>query len=505
MIERDAAPWLVAEGLSKRYGGVHAVREAGVSMRPGEVRGLVGANGAGKSTFMKMLSGQVRPDSGTIYIDGQPCDLAGRGQGRRHGVELMPQELAILPNLSVAENVVLGREPRRGALVNFAKQREIARAALAKVGAADLDLDLDLPAQQLTLVQQRLLMAARAVTSGSRLIILDEPTAAMSPTEVQFLLEMVRALSAAGVSCLYVSHRLDEIIELADTVTAMRDGRVIEELGTAEITHDRLVRLITAAAPALVKPVETRAPRSHGEVVLELDGVGSRNLVDASFTVAKGEILGLGGLISSGVDEILNVVAGSRRPTAGQILLGGVPLHAGKRKDVARAGIGYLPGDRTLAVLPNHRVRENVTISDLGTYSTLGMPTRARERSGITAALRRVGYSRSTEVTISTLSGGNQQKALFARWAIDRLRVLLLDDPTIGVDVGARAEIHEELRQVAASGVAVILYSSDIDELVALSDRVLVLDRGRCVAEFRQPYVTAEDVLHTMTGAATAR
>ena len=495
-------PWFVAEGLSKRYGGVQAVRDARVSMRAGEVRGLIGANGAGKSTFMKMLMGQARPDSGAVLIDGVAADLTGRGAGRRAGVELMPQELAILPNLTVAQNVVLGREPLRArAFIDSARQNELALQAMGKVGLGAVSLEA--PAGTLGLVQQRLLMAARAVMSGSRLVILDEPTAAMSPAEVGLLLEMVKALSRAGVACLYVSHRLDEIIELADAVTAMRDGAVIAELEKDEITHARLVELITAAAADTTVQRARTAPAS-GAAVLELRNVTGRDLVDVSISVAPGEIVGLAGLIASGADELLKIVAGSERPANGEVLLEGGVLAGGNRRHAARAGVGYLPGDRTLAVLPNHRVRENVTVASLGEYSRLGVPGAGRERRGITDALRRVGFTRSTEVTISTLSGGNQQKALFARWALERLKILLLDDPTIGVDVGARAEIHAELREVAASGVGVLLYSSDIDELVSLSDRVLVFDRGRCVAELRDPHVTGDEVVHIMTGAELA-
>lgn len=498
MIDPGVDAWFVADGLSKRYGGIQAVQEASASLRPGEVRGLIGANGAGKSTFVKMLTGQVSPDNGIIRLDGSAVDLSGRGQGRRHGVELMPQELAILPNLSVADNVVLGREPHRGGFLAAKDAHDRAHEALARVGADSLDLDL--PAGELGLVNQRLLMAARAIMSGSRLIVLDEPTAAMSPQEVTLLMEMVRALSTAGVSCMYVSHRLDEIIELADSVTAMRDGRVIEELQGDQITHQRLVRLITAAAPVALANHRPERVQSD-EIVLEVTEVSGRTLTDASFAVARGEVVGLAGLIASGVDEVLGIVAGTRKPSSGDVHLLGRQMPLGSRKAMAGAGIGYLPGDRTLAALPNHRVRENVTVASLDDYATLGLPSPKKERQGIGSILERVGFRRSTEVTISTLSGGNQQKALFARWVIDRLQLLLLDDPTVGVDIGARAEIHQELREVVAKGVSVILYSSDVDELIALSDRVLVFDRGRIVTELRQPHVTAEEVLQAMTGA----
>jgi ribose transport system ATP-binding protein len=322
----------------------------------------------------------------------------------------------------------------------------------------------------------------------------------MSQAEVALLLEMVTALSKAGVSCLYVSHRLDEIIELADTVTAMRDGRVIEELEGDQISHRRLVELITAAAPTVDTRVE-RPARADDSSVLEVTNLGGRLLSDITFAVRPGEIVGMAGLIASGANEVLDIVSGSQRQTTGAVTLDGRALKPGSRKAASRAGIGYLPGDRTLAVLPNHLVRQNVTVANLHHYSRLGLPGTRRERTGIAGPLRRVGYTRSTEIAISTLSGGNQQKALLARWSVERLRILLLDDPTIGVDIGARAEIHDALRQLAASGVSVLLYSSDVDELISLSDRVIILDRGSCVAELHQPHVTAEEVLHAMTGA----
>jgi ribose transport system ATP-binding protein len=495
IVENDAA-WLRAAGLTRWYGGILAVDDVAIAIRPGEVRGLIGANGAGKSTLVKMLTGQVRPSRGTITVDGEAVDLAARGQARAHGIELMPQELTILPNLSVAENVTLGCEPSRGGFIDAAQERARAREALTRIGAPDIDTSA--PAGERSLVEQRLVMAARAVLSGSRLIVLDEPTAAMSPAEVALLMQMVRTLSEAGVACLYVSHRLDEIVELADGVTAMRDGRVVAELGPGEVTHAGLVELITVSAPVTIPLAGARSHTS--EPVLEVRNLSRRTLRAATFDVRAGEIVGLAGLLSSGVDEVLNVLAGSHVPTGGTVQLHGVELPLGKRTHLARAGVGYLPGDRTLAALPNHRVRENVTVAGLGRFSRFGMSSAASERRGIGDALKRVGFTRDSEVTISTLSGGNQQKALLARWVLDRLQVLLLDDPTIGVDIGARAEIHAELRHVAAAGTAVLLYSSDLDELLALSDRVLVFDRGRCVLELEQPHVTEEEILGAMTG-----
>lgn len=493
--------WFQASGLGKRYGGIVAVDSASISLRRGEVRGLIGANGAGKSTLVKMLTGQVRPDTGTVTIDGSPADLSVPGAARRNGVELMPQELTIAPHLSVAENVVLGREFARGAWLDERSQARAAEEGLARIGAGDIRLDK--PAGELSLVQQRLVMAARAVLNGSRMVVLDEPTAAMSSQEVALLMDMVRALSAAGVSCLYVSHRLDEIIELADGVTAMRDGRIVADLFGDEVTHDRLVELITAAAPMATL---TRSDRSGPArpVLLSAESVQARGLDPATFDIRQGEVVGVAGLLGSGVEQLIGIVSGSLAADSGTVSVNGRRVATGKRRAAARAGIGYLPGDRTLVALPNHPVRENVTVASLGQYSRGGFTSAAREKAGIPATLRKLGYTRGSEVKISTLSGGNQQKALVARWIVEHLTLLVLDDPTVGVDIGARAEIHAHLREVVAGGVGCLLYSSDMEELVALSDRVLVFDRGRCVAEYVQPDVTADQIMEAMTGKASS-
>lgn len=493
--------WFRATGLGKRYGGIIAVDSASITLRRGEVRGLIGANGAGKSTLVKMLTGQVRPDTGTVSIDDSPVDLSVAGAARRNGIELMPQELTIAPHLSVAENVVLGREFAKGPWLDGRSQARAAEEGLARIGAQGLRLDQ--PAGDLTLVQQRLVMAARAVLNGSRMVVLDEPTAAMSAQEVALLMDMVRALSVAGVSCLYVSHRLDEIIELADGVTAMRDGRIVADLFGDEVTHGRLVELITAAAPVTSSPRDRRSGVA-GPVLLSADNLSTKGLDGATFGIRQGEIVGVAGLIGSGVEQLIGIVSGSLAPTAGSLSLNGRRVPMGKRRAAARAGIGYLPGDRTLVSLPNHPVRENVTVASLGQYSRRGFTSASRERAGIPATLRKLGYTRGAEVTISTLSGGNQQKALVARWIVEHLTLLVLDDPTVGVDIGARAEIHAHLREVVAGGVGCLLYSSDMEELVALSDRVLVFDRGRCVAEYVQPDVTADQILEAMTGKASS-
>lgn len=491
--------WFQASDLGKRYGGVVAVDSASLSLRRGEVRGLIGANGAGKSTLVKMLTGQVRPDGGVITIDGVQTDLSVPGTAQRNGVELMPQELTIAPHLTVAENVVLGREFARGRWLDTRSEEKAAREGLARVGADGIRLDQ--PAGEISLVQQRLVMAARAVLNGSRMVVLDEPTAAMSAQEVRLLMDMVRALSAAGVSCLYVSHRLDEIIELADGVTAMRDGRIVADLFGDEVTHDRLVELITAAAPTITSP-HGRGSRDVGPTLLSATGLRAKGLDEATFEIRAGEVVGVAGLLASGVEQVIGIVAGSVAAAEGTLTLDGKAVRTGNRRAAAKIGIGYLPGDRTLVALPNHPVRENVTVASLGQYSRAGFTSAARERSTIPSVLRKLGYTRGPEVTISTLSGGNQQKALVARWMVEHLRLLVLDDPTVGVDVGARAEIHSHLREVVAGGVGCLLYSSDLEELLALSDRVLVFDRGRCVAEFVQPDVSEDLVMEAMTGKA---
>jgi ABC-type sugar transport system ATPase subunit len=502
---------VIARGLRKHYDGVAAVQDAAVEIRAGEVRGLIGANGAGKSTLVKMLAGSVRPDAGEILVEGSPVRMASPRDAHRVGIRLVPQELTILPHMSVADNIVLGSHPpsRLGIL----SQREIRRAATRALSQLEVDLPLDEPAGALPVIHQRLLMIARAVSARARLVILDEPTAAMSPVEVRGVLRVLRALSAGGVAAIYVSHRLDEVISICDHVTAMRNGKVVAELEAGRVSREELVRLISHGEGGSRSGEGGRladggsssvTEQSTGRPLLQVEDLHVGPLRGITLKVHRGEIVGVAGLLGSGVTDLLRAVSGVAPYSRGSVLIDGRPLRPGNRTQAVAKGIAYLPGDRTLAALPNHTIRANVSIAWLSAVARLGTIRARRERAITTATTKRLGLTVSVDRPLSSLSGGNQQKALLGRWVAANPRLLVLDDPTVGVDVAARASIHRHLRRLCSNGCGALLASTDLDELAELSNRVVIVSGGVVVAELPRNLLTPGAILMAMQGKAAA-
>jgi monosaccharide-transporting ATPase len=484
------APWLRAERLTKAYGGVIALQDASLDVRPGEIRGLVGANGAGKSTLVKVLTGLVSPTGGRVLVDGDELPLGRAKESLRAGIAAVPQELTVAPTMTVAENVLLGHEPR-GRLGLLAK-RELRRRAEQVLCALKLDLPAGEPVGRLSLIEQRLLMIARALSRTARMVIFDEPTATVAPREVELLLQTIRDLADRGVSVLYVSHRLDEIEQLCDAVTVLRDGRVVAEFGHA--TRTSLVELLASGTK---ETAHRRQGEGHepGDVVLRVRRVSGERLREVDLEVAAGEVVGLAGLAGSGAREVLLTVCGAVPTTGGEVTIAGGRLASGSPVSAVEAGVGFLPGDRSLAAFPNHSVRHNVSLAAL---RGLFVPHES-ERSEVGRLLDIVAVRADMDTPLSSLSGGNQQKALVARWIASGARVLLLDDPTAGVDVATRPEIHRQILSLRAGGAAVLLVSTDLDELVELADRVLTFDRGAVTGELAGEDLTPARVLAAMT------
>ncbi|GGM25794.1 MULTISPECIES: sugar ABC transporter ATP-binding protein [Micromonospora] len=491
-------PWLSAVGLHKQFGPTVAISGADLTLRPGEIRGVVGPNGAGKSTLMQILAGNLTPEHGEIRIDGTPVTFRRPGDAIAAGISLVPQEMRLGPNLSVADNVVLGNEPRRLGFVSARRSRQLAETALRRLGA---HLDPDAAVTSLSPVDRRLVMVARALARDARLVILDEPTAALAPHEAGAILTAVRSIAATGVSFLYVSHRFDDIEQIADTVTGVRDARVVADLPRDQIRRAALVALVSPV-DELSHPVPptARAARAAAtaEPVLRVDDLRGGPLQGVSLAVGPGEIVGVAGLSGSGADELMSMVAGITVRAGGTVRVAGGALPSGDRVRAVRAGVAYVPGNRTLAVLPNHDIRTNVSISNLRSFSRWGVPTGGRETTVVRRLMDAVRLTAAPGQTISSLSGGNQQKAVFARWMARDCTVLLLHDPTAGVDVRARAEIHQRVRELAATGLGVVVVTTDVPELVELSDRVLVLDRGALVADLPGAGLTEQAVLTAM-------
>ncbi|MDP9261302.1 MAG: sugar ABC transporter ATP-binding protein [Actinomycetota bacterium] len=490
-------PWLDGRELTKAYGGVLALRDANIQFRSGELRGLIGANGAGKSTLVKILTGITAPTSGAVLIDGMPLRLGSPHDSLAAGIVAVPQELTVAPTMTVAENVVLGRYPRRG---GFLRPREMRARTADVLESLSLPIRPDDVVGELPMVYQRLVMVARAFARSARLMIFDEPTATISPREVEYLLDAIRNLARRDISILYVSHRLDEVDEICTAVTVVRDGQIVAELAGEQVTRERLVEhLVGPHATAITAASREPTPRADGAPALELRDVSGPALHGVSFRVDPGEIVGLAGMAGSGAREAVLAACGALPFSRGAVSICGQRVRPGSVPRAVRAGAGFLPGDRSLAAFSSHSIAFNVSLPTVGRHALAGFVQRRVERSAVSALLDRVALRRDGRDAISDLSGGNQQKAIVARWLAAQPALLLLDDPTAGVDIATRPEIHAQIRAMADSGAGVLFLSSDIDELVELSDRVVVLSRGSVVSELTGSDVTPSRILDAMS------
>ena len=478
-----------AQGVVKRFPGVVALSGVDFELRAGEVHCLVGENGAGKSTLIKILSGFYAPDEGEVLVDGAPLG-ASTTDARDAGIATIHQEHNLIPALSVAENVVLGDWSEGSRFVSRRRVRERARAALAEVAPR---IPLDHPAQALSAADGQLVEIARAVAQDARVVIMDEPTTALTEADVERLFTLVGRLRERGLAILYVSHKLDEVFALADRITVLRDGATVTSGPAADFDARRLVQLMVGEDVELYSQVD----HHPGEVVLECRGLGREGVFSGvDLQLRAGEILGLGGLVGAGRSEVARCLFGADVPDAGEILMDGRPLKLRSPADAVRAGIGLVPEERKQqAVVQNLSIRENIALSLLDRLAPHGVVRRKAERELVERYSRDLGIrAPGVETRIGTLSGGNQQKAVLARWLAREPRVLMLDEPTKGIDVGAKAEIHRLIERLARSGIAVLLISSELPELLALADRVAVMRAGSMVGVLDRSQATKETV-----------
>lgn len=489
----QSSPALAIQGLTKRFGVVRALTDVSLEARHGEILALVGENGAGKSTLLKILSGTFAADAGQLLLDGAPADLSSPRAAHKAGVRVIAQEPEILPHLDVAENVHVGDLPARGHVVDRRRLVRETRAELTRLGFNRV-LDPMAMGEDLSPSQRQLVEILRALRSEARVIAFDEPTSSLSDEEVDRLFALITRLRDRGVSVIYVSHRMREIFRLADRITVLRDGRHVGTVATAETSEPEVVRMMVGRELGEMFSGERSVT---DRVILEVDGLTTKDVSDISFRVHAGEVVGFAGLVGAGRSELAKGLFGDVPLLSGRVLLEGRVIRLRGPRNAIRAGLGYAPEERKAeALFLTRSVRENLTAALLDTLSRFRFVRLRSEREVARRYVKRMNVrTPSIEHEIGNLSGGNQQKTVLGRWLARRPKVLILDEPTRGVDVGAKAEIYRIIGELAAEGLALIVISSELPEVIGLADRILVMEAGRITGEVARAEATEEGVL----------
>ena len=495
----ESKPILRMANISKQFPGVQALDNVDFEVYPGEILGFVGENGAGKSTLIKILSGVYSRDAGTIWLDDTPIEPRSPQHTQKLGISTIYQELALIPQLSVGENIFLNREPRLIAatgMVDFRKMHREAEQILHDLGTG---VPGRIPVKNLTVAAQQMVEIAKAVSQKARIILMDEPTSALSSREVDALFGMMRRLKEQGVPVVFISHRLEEILEVVDRIIVMRDGHRVGTLPRAEATEEKIIQLMVGRKVGLF-------PKQDAEItepVLELRNLSSDNGVrSVSFTLHKGEIVGLAGLVGAGRTEVARAICGIDRVTGGEILIDGKKVRIHSPSDAVRHGIGWIPEDRKQhGLLLRMTVAQNTTMAILRRISNVLAMMNTKEEKDI--AMRYVNTlsiaTPSVNQIVNNLSGGNQQKVVLAKWLSSNPKILIMDEPTRGIDVGAKAEFHALMSQLAQQGLAILMISSEMPEIVGMSDRVIVLCQGRVTGEFQRDSMSQEAIMTSAT------
>ncbi|WP_035899557.1 sugar ABC transporter ATP-binding protein [Labrenzia sp. DG1229] len=497
------APLLTMTGIKKHFGGVPALRDASLEIEPGEVHALIGQNGAGKSTLIKILTGLYRRDEGEVEFAGAPSHLSSPRGAQNAGIATIYQELNLVPLRSVSENVVMGQEPKSfGFMINWPEAHRRTREILSRFG---IEIDVTAPLGSYSTAIQQLVAIARAVSMDAKLVIMDEPTSSLDSSEVEILFGVVRELKSSGVSVLYVSHFLDELFQICDRVTIMRDGKTV---GCREIVDTKKLDLIAAMLGRNTDEIEAEGltelaggSAAFDEVVLDVNHVATGpRLSEFSMSLHRGEIVGLGGLLGSGRTEAARSIFGLDPLTSGTLRLNGREFKPAEPSEAIRARIAFLTEDRKAeGIVPDMSVRENLTLALLPSLRRNGQIDREREKELVGEFIRKLGIKTShMDQPIRELSGGNQQKVLLARWLATKPDILILDEPTRGVDVGAKREIQAIIRTFVDEGHAVILISSEFEELVEGANRIVVMHEGKSVSELTNPGITENALVRAL-------
>jgi rhamnose transport system ATP-binding protein len=494
----DPPPVLSLEHARKSFGAVHALEDGDIELFAGEVHGLVGENGAGKSTLVKILAGVHRPDAGRLLLDGEEAVFDNAKQSQAAGIAIIFQEPTLFPDLSVAENIFVGMQPlKRFRRIDGRRMRREAAAVFDQLGVR---LEPDRIARGLSIADQQLVEIAKALTANSRVIVMDEPTAALASAEVERLFGIVEALRARGNAILFISHRLEEIFALCRRITVMRDGRHVLTKPTGDLTVQSIIRAMVGRDMDALFP---KVPSEAGRVVLNVDRLTREGVfTDVSFEVRSGEIVALAGLVGAGRTEVARAIFGIDRWDAGSVEVDGRRLPTGSPTAAMAAGVALVPEDRRQqGLVMDFSIERNIALASLRSVRRGGLIPRGAERSFARdwATRLQLKYSRLTN-PVWTLSGGNQQKAVLAKWLARKPTLLIVDEPTRGIDVGTKAEVHRLLSELAAQGVAVLMISSELPEVLGMADRIVVLFEGRVTHEFARADATEESLMHAATG-----
>jgi rhamnose transport system ATP-binding protein len=495
---RQSAPIMELRDVSKSYGAVKALRDGNISLRAGEVRAVMGENGAGKSTLVKVLGGVVRRDIGEMLVEGEPVDFHSPHDARDAGIAVIYQEPTLFPDLSVAENVVMGYHPLRALKrIDRGAMHKHVQALLERLGVG---LDPERPVRGLSIADQQIVEIAKALSFDARVLIMDEPTAALSGPEVERLFTVVRTLREHGAAVLFISHRLDEVFSICDTVTVMRDGAVVHDARIADMTPDEMVRRMVGRELSALFP---KQDAEVGRTVLKVHRLTREGVFfDVSFEVRAGEIVALAGLVGAGRSEVARGIFGIDKPDAGHVELEGSRLPPGRPQAAMRAGIGFVPEDRRQqGLVMDLSIARNTALTRLGSLSRLGIIRGADEGRLAREWGERLQLKfHRLDDPVATLSGGNQQKVVLGKWLATNPKLLIVDEPTRGIDVGTKAEVHRLMSELAGRGVAVLMISSELPEVLGMADRVLVMHEGRLTGELTRAEADEESVIRLATG-----
>lgn len=494
----EQQPILKMQDISKSFGPVKALDGVSFNLRAGEVHALMGENGAGKSTMMKILAGIYSKDGGTVEFEGQLRDFKTPKDSQDAGIAIVHQELNMMNDLMVAQNIFIGREPTKGITINDAQMNRDAAALFERL---NIVIDPKETMGNLTVGHQQMCEIAKVISTDAKVVVLDEPTAALTDSEIDDLFRIVNDLRDQGIGIVYISHRMDEIKRITDRVTVMRDGGYVGTLDTSDTTKDEIINMMVGRV-VLEDPKTDSAVKPDAEVVLSVRGLHAGPLVqDISFDLRRGEILGLSGLMGAGRTETARAIFGADKLESGEILIHGKPTRIRTPEDAVAAGISYLSEDRKrYGVLIDKDVTQNTTLPSLGDYTHAGMVRSSVERKTAREFIRKLRIKTPSESQeVRKLSGGNQQKIVIAKWLVRDSDIFIFDEPTRGIDVGAKAEIYDLMNDLVAQGKSIIMISSELTEILRMSDRVIVMCEGRVTAEIPIEEATQENIMHAAT------